>query len=284
VTLALDLRDVTYTYPGAHAPAVQGVSLAAPEGSRLGVLGPNGGGKTTLLRLVLGDLAPQAGTIEVFGLSAREARRRGLIGSVPQLSDAVLEFPLTARQVVALGAGWRAAPWRRLSGEAGARVDSALELTGAAEYADQPIGKLSGGQRQRVFIARAMAGGAKLLLLDEPTVGVDVVGQQRFAALLARVRESLGATIILVSHDLRAVAAGCDQIGCVNRTLHSHTAPEGLTPQILAEVFQHEVAATLGDFHIHAHAPEDCPLPADAAAPGHTHGHGCDHGSAGDHP
>ncbi len=276
-TTALDLRAVTYTYPGASTPAVENVSLRAESGSRLGILGPNGGGKTTLLRLILGDLAPQSGSITVFGRSPAEARRRGLIGYVPQRSDAILEFPLTARQVVQLGAGWRIPPWRPYGAEVRARVDQALELTGAADLASRPIGKLSGGQRQRIFIARAIAGGARLLLLDEPTVGVDVVGQQRFASLIARVRDTIGATIALVSHDLRAVAAGCEQIGCINRTLHSHTAPEGLTPQILAEVFQHEVAPAFGDFHIHAHAPEECPLPQGAGARTHDHPHDHDH-------
>ncbi|MFG0284347.1 MAG: metal ABC transporter ATP-binding protein [Phycisphaerales bacterium JB039] len=267
MTLALDLRDVTYTYPGAAAPAVDGVSLQVGQGARLGVLGPNGGGKTTLLKLILGELRPQSGSIEVLGMSPREARRRGLIGYVPQRSDAVLEFPITARQAVELGAGWRRAPWRGLGPDVRSRVDEALLLTGAIDFARKPIGKLSGGQRQRIFIARALAAGAKLLLLDEPTVGVDVVGQQRFSALVSRVRDTIGATIALVSHDLRAVAAGCDQIGCINRTLHSHTAPEGLTPQILAEVFQHEVAPAFGDVHVLAHRAEECPL-AD-----HTHDH-----------
>lgn len=276
---ALDLERVTYTWPGAVAPAVERVTLSAPAGARLGILGPNGGGKTTLLKLILGELPPQEGSVRIFGLPPREARRRGLIGSVPQRSDAVLEFPLTARQVVELGAGWRTAPWRRLGSDVRARVDHALELTGAASLAPKRVGALSGGQRQRVFIARAVAAGAKLLLLDEPTVGVDVVGQQQFAELIAQVRDDLGATVVLVSHDLRAVAAGCDQIGCINRTLHSHTAPEGLSPQILAEVFQHEVAGALGDFHVHAHAAEECPMPGDLHA-GHEHGHGRDHGHA----
>jgi zinc transport system ATP-binding protein len=274
--LALDLRGVSYTWPGASAPAVDRVTLRVPAGARLGVLGPNGGGKTTLLKLILGEISPQGGSVRIFGLAPAEARRRGLIGSVPQRSDAVLEFPLTARQVVELGAGWRRAPWRRLGAEVRARVDQSLELTGATSLAGHRIGALSGGQRQRVFIARAIAAGARLLLLDEPTVGVDVVGQQQFAELISRVRDTLGATVVLVSHDLRAVAAGCDQIGCINRTLHSHTAPEGLSPQILAEVFQHEVAGAFGDFHVHAHAAEECPMPGDAPARGvahHEHGH-----------
>ena len=278
---ALDLHGVTFTWPGAPAPAVQGVTLQVAAGARLGVLGPNGGGKTTLLKLILGEIPPQEGTVRIFGLPPREARRRGMIGSVPQQSEAVLEFPLTARQVVELGAGWRTAPWKGLGRDVRRRVDEALELTGAAALAHKRIGALSGGQRQRVFIARAVAAGARLLLLDEPTVGVDVVGQQQFAKLIARVRDTLGATVVLVSHDLRAVAAGCDQIGCINRTLHSHTAPEGLSPQILAEVFQHEVAATFGDFHVHAHPAEECPMPG-APTSDHRHDHGPGAGSAGE--
>jgi zinc transport system ATP-binding protein len=171
--------------------------------------------------------------------------------------------------------------WRPLSATERSGIGEALELVGAADLADRPIGKLSGGQLQRVMIARALACRPKLLLLDEPTVGIDAVGQQRFAELLRSLHDRLGLTIMLVSHDLRTIAAGCDRVACLSRTLHSHVAPEGLTPRVLAEVFSHDVAAIFGDLHVDAHLAKECP--ADGHDHhydhhGHTHGPGCDHG------
>ena len=132
---------------------------------------------------------------------------------------------------------------------------------GAAGYADRPIGKLSGGQVQRVLIARALAANPRVLALDEPTVGIDAVGQQKFAELLGTVHREIGLTIVIVSHDLRAIVAGCDRVACLARKLHSHVSPQGLTPQILAELFSHDLAGlrgVIGDVHVHAHASGAC--------------------------
>jgi zinc transport system ATP-binding protein len=121
------------------------------------------------------------------------------------------------------------------------------------------------------MIARALAGRPRILLLDEPTVGIDVAGQHRFADLMRSLHERLHLTIVLVTHDIRAIATGSDRVACLSRTLHSHTAPEGLTPAVLAEVFRHDVAAIFGDVHIHAHPAADCPDPS------HEHAHPHDH-------
>lgn len=261
---ALRFDRVTFTHPGAAAPAVQDVSLEVPTGTRLGILGPNGGGKSTLLKLTLGLIEPASGSIEVFGHSPLAARREGLIGYVPQRVEAELAFPLSASQVVAMAVGRSVSPWRGLSPEERKRVDESLQLVGAADLTEKPIGKLSGGQLQRVMIARALAAGPRLLLLDEPTVGIDVAGQHRFAELLRDLHVRLGLTIVVVSHDIRTIAAGCDRVACLSRTLHSHVAPAGLTPQVLAEVFRHDVAAIFGDVHVDAHPADMC---------GHVHHH-----------
>ncbi|MCW5765843.1 MAG: metal ABC transporter ATP-binding protein [Phycisphaeraceae bacterium] len=271
-TEAVQFEQVTYRYPGAPSPALEGVTLSVLPGERLGVLGPNGGGKSTLLKLALGLLPVQQGRIGVFGLTPAEARGRGLIGYVAQRIDAELGFPLSVRQVVELAAGWRTPPWRRLGGQARARVDRALELTGASALADRPIGSLSGGQTQRAMIARALATDAKVLVLDEPLVGIDAAGQQQFAELLATVHRATGVTILIVSHDLRAIAAGCDRVACLARRLHSHVSPQGLTPRVLAELFSHDVAGLAGvgglaGVHVHAHGPDE-PCPEHGPTPG----------------
>jgi zinc transport system ATP-binding protein len=275
--LALEYRDVSFSYPRAHGangssrPALERITLDVPEGTRLGILGPNGGGKSTLLRLTLGLLRGHAGTIRVFGRSPDVARREGLIGYVPQRIDAELAFPLSVRQVVEMPALLADPPWRGASRGQRDRIDECLRVVGVLELADRPIGRLSGGQLQRVMIARALAARPRLLLLDEPTVGIDVVGQQKFGALMETLHAALGLTIVVVSHDLRTIAAGSDRVACLSRSLHSHIAPAGLTPAVLAEVFSHDVAAIFGDVHIDAHKASEC------HDPGHQHAQGCSH-------
>lgn len=269
----LEYRGVSFSYPGVEAPALSSISFAVHAGERLGILGPNGGGKSTLLKLTLGLLDLQAGDIRVCGRSPREARREGLVGYVPQKIDAELAFPLSVRQVVTMPLVVNLAPWKRVPTETLRRADEALSMVGASELAERPIGALSGGQLQRVMIARAIAPRPSLLLLDEPTVGIDVTGQRRFAELLQSLRERLGVTIVVVSHDIRTIAAGCDRVACLARTLHFHDAPSGLSPQVLGEVFRHDIAEVFGDVHVDAHAAASCHVDAGE----HAHHHCCDH-------
>lgn len=283
-TPALRIENLRFTYPhaatrdGTNRPALDGVTLTVPCGERLGILGPNGGGKSTLLKLVLGLLGGYEGRIEVFGRSPKAARKAGLVGYLPQRNEAELAFPISVRQAVMLGATAQLSPWRGPSDEMHRGVERALELVGVADLAERPVGALSGGQLQRVMIARAVAHGPRMLVLDEPTVGVDVAGQRRFADLIEHLHRELGLTVIVVSHDLRAVAATSDQVACLSRTLHYHASPSGLTPQVLAEVFSHDVEAVFGAVHVNAHAAADCNDPSHA----HTHDH-ADH-NQGDAP
>jgi zinc transport system ATP-binding protein len=284
---AVDYRAVTFRYPrpagdaprnGPDRPALDNVTLSVRPGERLGILGPNGGGKSTLLKLTLGLLRGHSGQIRVFGHAPDEARRLGLIGYVPQKIEADLAFPLSVRQVVAMSAGAGVPPWKPLDRGRREQVEEALRLVDALPLADTPVGRLSGGQLQRIMIARALAGRPRVLFLDEPTVGIDIGGQQRFAELLRTLNKQLGLTIVIVSHDIRAIAAGCDRVACLSRTLHFHDAPEGLTPHVLAEVFSHDVAGIFGDVHVDAHRASECPDPAHAHPP---HEGACGHDHAG---
>lgn len=268
-TPALEFVRVCFTYPGEdRADAVlRDVSLRVEPGERLGILGPNGGGKSTLLRLALGLLVPTSGSVRVFGRTPTEARRAGLVGYLEQRSGAGLDWPVTVREVVQMPIAARLSPWKSLSGDESAHVDRVLGLVGLAALGSRRIGALSGGQRQRALIARALACRPSLLVLDEPTVGVDVEGQRRFAEMLDALRAELDLTIVVVSHDLAAVAATSDRVGCLRRTLHYHSAPDGLTPAVLAEVFSHDVEAAFGAVHVAAHAASAC----------EGHDHGCAH-------
>lgn len=259
---AISFKGVSYTYPSGLDAAVESVSLEVQPGERLGILGPNGGGKTTLIRLLIGLLSPSHGSIRVFGESPAEARRHGAVAYVAQRLEAELTFPMRAEQVVRMGALRGLGPFERLSGERLQLVERAIEVTGVGPFATNPIGTLSGGQVQRVMIARALAANPRILVLDEPTIGVDPAGQIQFSRLLKSARDRFSLTIVIVSHDVKAIAAGCDRVACLSRTLHSHIAPSGLTPQVLAEVFQHDVAAFFGDVHVDAHTAAECTDPS----------------------
>jgi zinc transport system ATP-binding protein len=269
---AIDYHEVTFAYRTAEPerrPVLENVTLQVAHGERLGILGPNGGGKSTLLKLTLGLLRGASGRIRVCGLEPDTARRRRLMGYVPQRFEAELALPISVRQVVGLAATVGLPPWRGGGPETSRRVEECLALVGAADLADRPVGSLSGGQLQRVMIARAVVFRPRILLMDEPTVGIDVVGQRQFAELLTRLHDELDLTIVVVSHDIRTVVAGCDRIACLSGTLHFHAAPQGLTPAVLAEVFRHDVAAIYGDVHVEAHPAATCTDPTHAhhAAP-----------------
>ncbi len=255
---AICLEHVTFRYPDSGGRmagngreggtlALRDVTLHVERGCNLGIIGPNGGGKTTLLKLMLGLLDGYEGSIRVAGLTPREATRRGdIVGYVPQRSEAEWRFPVSARQVVRMGLVGRTGLWHRFRREDLDYADAMMERVGVAPLADRPIGRLSGGQQQRLFIARALAPRPQILILDEPLVGIDEAGQHRFAQLIHDLHESLNLTVIIVSHDLQAIAAGCNRVACLKQTIHFHDAPQGLTPRVLAEVFEHEIATVRG--------------------------------------
>ena len=252
---AVCLDHVSFRYGGGARPgdaageqwALRDVTLHVERGCNLGIIGPNGAGKTTLLKIILGELAGYTGSVRVAGMDPMTARRRGdVIGYVPQRHAVEWRFPVTARQVARMGLVGKTGPLRRLSRADKQRVDSLLDRVGLAEVADRPVGELSSGQQQRLFIARALAPQPELLILDEPLVGVDEAGQHQFARLIHELHETLKLTVILVSHDLQAVAAGCNRVACLKQTVHYHDSPEGLTAEVLKEVFEHEIAGIGG--------------------------------------
>ena len=220
------------------------IDLAVPRGSTLGLIGPNGGGKTTLIKLLLGLVRPTRGTITVDGLLPRDAVRRGdVIGYLPQNPRVPANFPITVRQLARLGLVGKAGFMRATPRADLAFVDELLERVGIREIADEPVGALSGGQLQRALFARALAVRPRLLLLDEPTTGIDRSGQRRFIEFLAALKRDLSLTVIFVSHDLRAVTAVADRIACLNLTLHYHDVPERVPAALVHEMFSCDLQA-----------------------------------------
>lgn len=217
---AVELRGVSFSY--GHTPVLEDVDLAAEKGRFLGVIGPNGGGKTTLLKLVLGLLEPDAGEVRVLG--RRPAEARGRVGYVPQHARFAADLPVRVRDVVLmgrLGPGLRVASW---SEEDRAAARTAMERTELLELADRPAGRLSGGQLQRMLIARALAMEPELLLLDEPTSSVDTRMGRNLYALLEEMAGRV--TVILVSHDIGVIAREVDSVACLNRRLYYHGSDE----------------------------------------------------------
>ncbi len=233
------------SYRSGPVQALENVTLHVESGCNLGIVGPNGGGKTTLLRIMLGLLDGYEGSVRLQGMAPKQVCRRGdVVGYVPQKHEFEPNFPVSVKQVVAMGlVGRRKLGWLNRADQEAVRW--MMEQVGVLELADRPIGALSGGQQQRAFIARALVARPPLLLLDEPTVGVDVGGQKQFAELIHHLHEQLKLTVIVVSHDLRAVAASCGKVAVLNRTLHYHDSPSGLTPELLQEVFQHDIAPVI---------------------------------------
>ena len=255
------LREVSFGYPGSPT-VLDCISLRVERGELLGIIGPNGGGKSTLLCVMLGLLEPSEGRVEILGHPPGEARRRGLIGSVPQRSTAERSFPVNVHQAVSLGVSAAHPGVAKNRARLAERVEQALEMVGASDLARAPVSTLSGGQFQRVMIARALALEPEVLILDEPTAGVDLVGQRLFDDLIRQLHDEHGMTIVMVSQNVRGIASGaahCDRVACLRGTLHFHAAPNGLTPQVLGEVFEHDLADVFGDVHVDAHSAADCP-------------------------
>lgn len=199
----LELRDADLGYDG-HA-VVHGASFAVARGEVVAVLGANGSGKSTLVRGVLGLAEHLGGTVEAFGTPVDRLRRRWRLGYVPQRHTLAAGVPATVTEVVAAGRLAQRAPWRRATATDRARVREAIDLVGLGGRDRDLVSELSGGQQRRVLIARALAGDAELLLLDEPTAGVDAENQVVLADTMARLVEG-GTTIVLVAHELGPAA------------------------------------------------------------------------------
>lgn len=232
---ALEVRDLTVSYGGGR-PALERASLTVPRGSILGVVGPNGGGKSTLLKGILGIAPVSGGEVLVAGNKV-DRRTRRLIGYVPQREEVDWKFPVNAFDVVMMGRVPSMGLFRRPSAEDKKLVWQALADMGMEGVAGRQIGELSGGQQQRIFLARALAQGAEVLLLDEPVSGVDAPSQREVFALLHGLQKA-GKTVVVTTHDLSSVAERFDLALLLNRRVVAAGRPgEVFTPEILNEAY-----------------------------------------------
>jgi len=223
---AIDMRGVWFSYE--KTPILEDVTLTLKQGDFLAILGPNGGGKTTLLKLLLGILKPDRGEIKVLGKSPRDAKHR--VGYVPQNTDFNITFPISVSDVAMMGRLSRSRIGRRYSRDDRLTVEAALKKTGIWDYRHTPVGRLSGGQRQRVFIARALATDPEILFLDEPTASVDPEFETDLYAFLRELNRRV--TIVTITHDVGVISRHVKSVACVNKTLIFHEQGQ-ITPEMI---------------------------------------------------
>jgi zinc transport system ATP-binding protein len=226
----VEIKDVWFAYNG--QTVLEDVSLDIRQGDFIAMIGPNGGGKTTLLKLMLGLLKPAKGSIRVLGDTTEKASHH--IGYVSQDVHINRSFPITSIDVVLMGKLGPNKRWSRSSAQDRREALDALERMEIEAFADSKIGELSGGQRQRMIIARALVTQPKVLLLDEPTASIDAKGQAEFYRLLKALNKDI--TILVVSHDLVAISTYVKSVACVNKRLHYHHQAE-ITGEMLEEMY-----------------------------------------------
>ncbi|MFP3918989.1 ABC transporter ATP-binding protein [Lysinibacillus telephonicus] len=217
----IEMKNVSFQYE--YTQVLNDISFQVKEGDFLAILGPNGSGKSTLLKLLLGIIKPMAGEIKLFGQPNDSFREREWIGYVSQKSNAFNSgFPATVEEVVKSGLSKKVGLFKRMPKDAKERVHQTLKSVGMEKFSDRNIGQLSGGQQQRVFIARALISEPKVLILDEPTVGIDHENVQSFYDMLATLNKEQNITIILVTHDVDTVSNRISHVACLNQTIHFH--------------------------------------------------------------
>lgn len=245
----ISLKNISFKYD--HKPILENVNLEIPRGAFIGLIGPNGGGKTTLINLVLGLLKPEHGTIELLNQPANTFKDWNRIGFVSQKSNAFNKgFPATVYEVVSMGLTAKIGYFKFFNKRHKLKVIEAVKQVGMEDYLHENIGDLSGGQQQRVFIARALVSDPELLILDEPTVGVDYKNVKRFYELLHELNEQENISLLLVTHDTGVMTEYATDIVCLNQTLHFHGKPEeysALSEEELSDFYGHPVTIVVHD-------------------------------------
>lgn len=225
----IEVRNLTVARKG--RTIIQDATFNIDEGSYTGVVGPNGGGKTTLMQAILGVLPSESGGIKIMGQPLEDFKEWSQIAFVSQNSINFDEkFPLTVRELVGLGRINRGNLGRPLKKEDWARVDEALNFMGIGKLANRRIGQLSSGQKQRVFVAKAIVRNPKILILDEPASGIDPEAQERFYMILANLNAKQGTTILIVSHDLAAVFCRMNHVMCINKQVYASLISTDVDP------------------------------------------------------
>lgn len=249
-TKIIEVKDVSFNF--GKNEVLKNINLEIYKGDYIGIVGPNGGGKTTLIKLMLGLLKPNTGEISLFGSELSKFNGWSSIAYVPQkATNFDPKFPLTVKEAVMMGRYPHRGMFRSLKKEDLTTVDWALEQVEMLELKDRLIGNLSGGQQQRVFMARALAQKPEVIFLDEPTTGVDSNSQIQFYKLLEKLNKELGITLVLISHDINMVMKEVTEVICVNQILVCNVSPdEFVKGDYLTKMFGEQMKFIL---HNHQH-------------------------------
>lgn len=251
----IEIKNVSFRYEREYV--LEHINLSIPKGAFLGLVGPNGSGKSTLLKLILGLLKPQQGEISLFGQPLHKFKEWNRIGFVSQKANSFNSgFPATVYEVVASGLTGKIGLFRFIGKRK--EIAEAIKAVGMEQFSNRNIGELSGGQQQRVFIARAIVSNPDVLILDEPTVGVDESNVKSFYSMLETLNKERGITLILVTHDIGTITSKVTHVACLNKHLHYHGIVEEfekLNQEELSDIYQHDVHV-LSHNHDHAHGGE----------------------------
>ncbi|WP_040207980.1 metal ABC transporter ATP-binding protein [Neobacillus jeddahensis] len=239
----IEIKQLSYRYE--KDIVLENINITVPDGSFLAIVGPNGSGKSTLLKLILGLLKLQKGEILLFGQEISKFKDRQKIGYVSQKANSFnTGFPATVFEVVASGLTKKLGLFTFFKKEHAKKVNEALDAVGMKGFTNRNIGELSGGQQQRVFIARALVSEPKLLILDEPTVGVDAENVNSFYQMLGDLNKRRAITLLLVTHDIGTISEKVTHVACLNKHLHFHGEThefEQLNSDGLSKVYGHDI-------------------------------------------
>ncbi len=241
-------REINFSYD--DNIVLERVSFEVEQGDYVGIIGPNGGGKSTLLKILTGIIQPQSGEIKINGENPEDFRKLGKIGYVPQkIAQTEFYFPASVYEVVESGLIGKKKLLARITNQDKQTIANALKIAGISELKNQLISKLSGGQKQRVYVARALVSEPKILILDEPFVGIDTKAQQEFYRFLKHLNEEQKLTVIFVSHDVDVIAEEVKSVLCLNKGILCLNSPAKLhEPGILENLYGKKIT------HIHHHA------------------------------
>src|SRR3989344_92600 len=232
----IEVSGVSFAYN--EDLVLENVDLNIHKGDYLGVIGPNGGGKTTLIKIMLGLLMPKIGVVKMFGEDIQSFEDWSKVGYVPQkVINFDVNFPATVFEVVAMGRYGKRGLFKSLTKEDKRIIGESLKQVEMFEFKNRIIGDLSGGQQQRVFIARALAGQPEVIFLDEPMAGVDVQAQDKFYQLLKKLNHELGLTLVFISHDIESVVHEITELAFVNRKLSYDDDPKSFVKEEMKKLY-----------------------------------------------
>ncbi|NLY18198.1 MAG: metal ABC transporter ATP-binding protein [Clostridiaceae bacterium] len=247
----INVKDLSFAYQGKLI--LKDVSFKIEKGDFTGIIGPNGAGKSTLVKLLLKRLTPLKGSIEIFGENIQSFDQWSKIGYISQKANSFIGgFPATVEEIVGANLSAKTGIFRKKAKEHKERVYEALEKVNMQDYGKKLIGQLSGGQQQRVFIARVLVADPEIMILDEPTVGIDMKSEEAVYCLLARLNHDPGITVIMVTHDIVAITVHANKLICLGeRGMHVHDINNPITDETLSEIYGYKV-------RLHSHSCLDC--------------------------